>query len=272
MKKTLGIFVVLLLCFSCWVIFPFPLSKYKDVPTHISIDDVEVSMRSLEQDSTLYPSIFDEPFFRYLKELHVKYEAKFTLYVYKKASCYDIEQFPSKYKEELNNNAEWLKFGFHSNEPKFLLESALKDSSQLFEDAFQTVNTSISSFASESSITDILRLHYFYASKDQLDILKMGGVKILLSADDPDRRSYSMSDYEQECLRSGSYCDSDFVYLATDLRIENLSFPYFDLLQHEENDTLVIFTHEWALADKQNQYKLQRVLQILQRSRARFII
>lgn len=272
MKKVICIIAIMLFGLLYWVVFPFPIGKYENTPVHISIDDVERSMRSLVYDSALYQSIFDEPFFGFLRDMHTKYEAKFTLYIYEKASGYDIEDFPLKYKKELRQNAGWLKFGFHSIEPQFQPDSELGDSCLLFEKAFHKVNASIVEFASESNISDKLRLHYFYASKTQLYALKAGGVNTLFTADDPERKSYSMSDQEQDSLRSGSYRDSNFVYLATDLRIEKLSFPYFDLLQHAENDTLVIFTHEWALADKQNQYKLQRVLQILQRSRARFII
>lgn len=177
MKRSICISAIALFCFCYWISYPFPISKYKNIPTHISIDDVEVSMRSIVQDSDLYQSIFDEPFFGNLQEMHAKYGAKFTLYVYKKAPGYDIEFFPLKYKEELRKNAEWLKFGFHSIEPQFLIDSLLTDSCQLFTDAFQKVNASILSFASESNISDKLRLHYFYASKSQLDTLKMRGGK-----------------------------------------------------------------------------------------------
>lgn len=272
MKWAVSILAITLLVLCCWMVSPIPIGKYRNIPTHISIDDVEISMRSIARDSDLYQSIFDEPFFGNLQEMHVEYGAKFTLYVYRKAPGYDIEQFPLRYKDELSKNAEWLKFGFHSIEPQFHPDSVSTDSCQLFADAFQTVNASISLFSSESNISDKLRLHYFYASKYQLDILKNEGVKVLFAADDPERKSYSMSDLSQHYLRSGSYHDSSFIYLATDLRIEKISLPYFDLLQHSENDTLVIFTHEWALADKRNQYKLQRVLQILKQSKVCFII
>lgn len=78
---------------------------------------------------------------------------------------------------------------------------------------------------------------------------------------------------EQFQLQKGSFTDTCCQYLATDHRVEHMLFePYFNLLNKEENDTLVVFTHEWALANKSNRIKLRRILHILYRSKVKFII
>ena len=47
---------------------------------HISFDDVASCISNLSKNS--YASLFDEPFFGWLKNLHDTYGAKFSLYIY----------------------------------------------------------------------------------------------------------------------------------------------------------------------------------------------
>ncbi len=50
-----------------------------------------------------------------------------------------------------------------------------------------------------------------------------------------------------------------------------MTIPDYDLRVHQENDTLVIFTHEWALASRINRMKLIRTLQILENNKVKYI-
>lgn len=250
-----------------YIIINPKISQYQGRTAHISIDDVEISMRNLSNQN--YGSIFDDPFFAFLQELHDNYGLKVTLYIYKEARDYDITLFPIKYKCEFANNADWLKLGFHAIRPKF--NEAITANYDTFSNAYRQVDSCITAFAGESSKSHILRFHYFFATPAERTLISQSGGVILLAADNPDRRSYSLSDDQLNLLKNGSYHDNELHYLATDLRIENMTIPDYELRTHQENDTLVIFTHEWALTSRINRMRLIRTLQILENNKVSYI-
>lgn len=246
------------------------MQKYDNRPVHISIDDVDNCMKDATMNAISYKSIFQQPFFRYLYELHNKYGVKFTLYIYAESDKYSIEKFPVKFRKELQQNSDWLKFGFHSIRPKFA-ETTMANTDS-FEIAYMRVTDAITRFAGNDGMSKCLRLHYFYASKEEVGFLADKGITTMLAADDPERASYSLPIEAQKELHRGSYSDSIMHFLATDMRIEKQSIsPYWDLYKHIENDTLVIFTHEWALDRKSIKFKFGRTLQILYNSGANFV-
>ncbi len=49
---------------------------------HFSIDDVNPGFRDLTYNEKKYKSFFDQSFFKYLKKLHDKYDAKVTIYCF----------------------------------------------------------------------------------------------------------------------------------------------------------------------------------------------
>lgn len=257
--------LILVVAFYLWVFHPF-LQRGKTA--HISVDDVTICLQNLTKDSLKYNSIFEEPFFSYLKELHDIYGCAITCYVFEKDGTFNIDQMPTKYSDEFKKNSSWLKFGFHG-----IRGSAHKPSNvnyNSFTASFQRCNKSISLFASEQSKASILRLDYYYATPGEIDFLIGHGINTLLSADD-DRRSYSLPFINNnQLLRNNSICFEGIKYLRTNIRIENIDFPYFNILKNRNRDTLVIFTHEWKL-DNLNKYKLKRTIKILKEQNYKFI-
>ncbi len=81
-------------------------SKY----VHISIDDVTNSLLRLK--NTEYTSLYDEPFFAWLKTLHDTYGAKFSLYTYVNV----LEHVPDTYKDDFAEAKDWLKIGLHAKD------------------------------------------------------------------------------------------------------------------------------------------------------------
>lgn len=241
-----------------------PLRKYSSVPVHVSIDDVELCMKDVASNESSYSSIFHQPFFGELRELHDDFGARFTLYIYAESTDFQIEDVPAKYRNELSANADWLQFGFHAIRPSFSkTETSNLDS---FSSAFQRVSQAIERFAGDGSKSSCLRLHYYYATPEERAFLANNGVKMLLTADNPGRESYSLSRHDS------SFSDSAMRYLATDMRVENMGpFPFIDLARHDECDTLVLFTHEWALDSKMARLKFRRILHLLTNSNAIFI-
>lgn len=116
MAKRLKFIFVVTICF-CVALYLCFLFCYSGKKVHLSIDDVSFSMKELTNDSLEYNTIFEESFFKKLKVIHDCTDAKFTCYVYEQDGKYHINDFPIKYKEEIMNNSDWLKFGFHAQNP-----------------------------------------------------------------------------------------------------------------------------------------------------------
>ena len=102
--------------------------------------------------------------------------------------------------------------------------------------------------------------------------LKGKGVGTLLSADD-ERISYSLPRKIDSILQKEeriSYHGMN--YERTDIRIEKTVFPIADLIENRNDDKIIIFTHEWALAKTENIVKLYLTLYFLHFYNAVFII
>lgn len=272
MKKWIIRIILVLLTFVFFVYVFHPgikkSTEKKVLYAHLSFDDVISCFEDLSKDSSLYNSIFDHPFFSKLMSYHEKYECKFTLYAYKYKDNYDISQMPLKFKNDFIENSDWLKIGFHSS----TVQKHTPEYSDFtkFKHDFESFNLSLNTFASSKSIASILRLDYFYASPLEVFYLKDKGVTVLLSSDD-DRRSYLLPLFRNEqLLRNNSISYEGIKYLRTNIRLENISYPFLEILKNRNKDTLVIFTHEWRM-NRINYYKLERTIRILSDCKYKFI-
>ena len=117
-----------------------------------------------------------------------------------------------------------------------------------------------------------LRLHYYYANKNEVKFLKDKGIETLLSADD-DRISYSLPfHYNQRLINRGSLKYDGMNYERTDVRVEKDDL-LLKLWTHRNDDELVVFTHEWALnTSKCNWMKFLTLVTILKLLNCKFII
>lgn len=268
MKKKLAIgILIIFLIFICICYFFHPFLHAGRV-AHISIDDVSKCFISLSEDSMKYGSIFDEPFFRYLKELHEDYDCSVTCYCFENDGDFDVSQVPIKYARELADNSDWLKFGFHGIKPMAHRPINVKYSE--FTTAFSNFQKAVERFASCHNLATMLRLDYFYATPSEVVFLRNNGVRTLLSADDDRRNYYLPFQKNRQLIHKNSIEYEGIKYLRTNIRIENIDFPYFNILKNRNRDTLVIFTHEWKL-DNLNKYKLKRTIKILKEQNYIFI-
>ena len=92
-----------------------PLNRVRTIPkyTHFSIDDATQIFQDIAFHE--YESVFEnEVLVGKLRDFHEEYGLKATLYVFGKLDTYDLADFPDAYKTEFEDNADWLKIGFHS--------------------------------------------------------------------------------------------------------------------------------------------------------------
>ncbi|MBD5200938.1 MAG: hypothetical protein HDS85_02665 [Bacteroidales bacterium] len=208
---------------------------------HLSVDDVEAFFDLIRHEEQ-FPSLFDHPFFGYLKQLHEKNGMKVTLYTYETLGTDSLRSVPSRYRKELRENAGWLKIGFHWPRPEF--KEGI--SAESFRRSYENVSEAICDMADSTLLAPALRLHYFYGPDSLLRSVEKWPV--LLTADDEHRPSYDLSPSQRERLnRSGSIQSGSRRYVKTDMRIEGHLNMRHRLRALGHPDTLVIFTHEWAL-------------------------
>ena len=222
-----------------------------DYSIHISFDDTVACLTNLTKNT--YNSLFDEPFFGWLKSLHDLYGAKFSLYVY---SLTTLASVPTTYKSEFFEARHWLKFGLHSKQAGFNYASetyanAKKDWNSLASGIIKITGT-------HQSIDRIPRLHNFSASLEAATGMRDASCGVLgfLAADDS-RISYHLTEAQNTVLKAQSqFLDkkNGLIILKTNYRGEwlNSADGMYEMMESFLSDSLyancfkpfVWFTHE----------------------------
>lgn len=253
------IIILIILCIPILLLF-IPINDKKAV-VNVSIDDVEISLKDLYNNKG-YTSIFQQPFFAYLKSCHDKYNCTFTLYIYG-----NINNYSDKFKKEFSANSNWLRFGFHAIKPEF--DSLETSNLKIFTRAYNSVDSCIVLFAGKESKASALRLHYYYATYDEIEFMKQKGINRLLSADDK-RISYSLPiKLNEKLIERNSLYFNGMNYRRTNLRMENCIFPPLDL-RDAPKDTIVFFTHEMQLNSRKGKIKFDYCLWFLCKQNCKF--
>ena len=222
-----------------------------DYSIHISFDDVVACITNLVNNT--YNSLYEEPFFGWLKTLHDAYGAKFSLYIY------DLTKFanvPVKYKQEFFDARHWLKFGLHSkssghNYASDTYDNAKKDWNSLVTNVLRITGT-------HQSIDRCPRLHNFAGNVEVVKGMKEAtcGVIGFLGSDDS-RTSYHLSDTQNTVLNNNlTFLDQSngLIIFKTNYRGEFLSSVdgMYEKMQTFLSDTTKVncfrpfiwFTHE----------------------------
>lgn len=229
---------------------------------HISIDDATIILQDIYLEG--YESIFDNPIMGKLKELHDQYGIRVTLYVYYRVGGFSLWDMPLDYRSEFEENADWLRIGFHSDTEEYseLQEASLGD----FIVAYTQAQEAIQEFAGDASMTRVLRLHYWYATEDMVKYLHTQGVEGLLCCD-KNEPSYDLTEEETEQLyasRDGILQKNEVTYYVTDIRLESTENVEAVLEGHKKDRVIVIFTHAWCFTE--NSDKLEETVSTLSKT------
>ena len=173
---------------------------------HLSFDDVQYCMIDLKNHANDYDSIFDNPFFAMLKNLHDVYGTVVSLYLFLTNSEGGISAYPTTFASEFAENADWLKFGIHQGSTNYANTSA--------ETALSDYNTFTSNIVNIGGTVDIIdrcpRLGNFAGNLNSMLAMRDadGGIVGLLSAYDT-RDSYYLSSADSTYLYNhGKLVDS----------------------------------------------------------------
>ena len=159
------------------------VTENKESPyAHFSFDDTSYILKDLTDNAATYSSIFDQPELAFLRDMHIKYGAVFSLYLFYNHNGFSLDNMTSKFLDEFSRNAHWLKFGFHSDSVKNYNNTLPEE---LLADYTKMINRIIL-FASGSTIDTIPRFHNFGANMESQLLLKDNNIPYdgMLGADD----------------------------------------------------------------------------------------
>lgn len=171
---------------------------------HISFDDVVACIMNLSTNS--YSSLFDEPFFGWLEEMHSEYGARFSLYIY---DLTRLAAVPATYKQEFFDARDWLKFGMHAKSSGYNYAAGTYADAQA--DWNSLVENVVRITGSHQSLDRIPRLHNFAGNLESVTGMRDGnsGALGFLGADDS-RLSYHLTEEQNNILIERSeFTDSD---------------------------------------------------------------
>ncbi len=235
---------------------------------HYSIDDFIDAFLDLAENS--YESLWQQPTFGRLKEMHDIYKMSFSGYAFFRTERGSLAQVPDRYAEEFGQAADWLKFGFHGTEyatnygsKKFPSPDAIDDYDHAKADYEQVITQLLRITGSEKSIDRCPRIHYYAGTLEDCRGFRDAayGITGLISAED-DRECYYLNAHAHEALNDNNYFheeDLGLDFYRTSIRLENVrTMEELKALLAACNreKPLLIFTHEKFLQEEEMWQKL----------------
>lgn len=238
----------------CFIVFIFVLvgcsrNSFKndkiEGTIHFSIDDVNAVFKDLTNNKDKYNSLFEQSFFRYLRNLHERYDAKVTLYCFYDFNDFCLKDCTTKYSEEFQSCSDWLKLGYHAYNARDIFNGG---GYQKFIDAVFKIT------GSKQCVSQTVRLDRFLGEYKEISENSFEknplGIKQLLTADSKTRHSYYLSEEAQkEIANFEKWNDSSnsIDFYVTDFRFDDYKeFPNL-LNENDREKEIVVFTHEWLL-------------------------
>lgn len=221
---------------------------------HFSIDDTIQIFDDLTKNEKKYKSAFDNNTLKFLKNCHELYGIKVSMYCFyeygemKLTNCTDI------FKEDFEANSDWLNFGFHVLNPtRNYAELSIQETKEDYNILIQELKRLVG----EKSITRTIRMEKFTCNEENAIALKECelGIIGLLGTDSNDKQDYYLDENTNNKLFEEDYYYDDnneiFIY-NTDLRLENIKKLKEELKKVENDENIIVFTHEWVINSKRN--------------------
>lgn len=196
---------------------------------HFSIDDINRSWRYI---STVMPdSIFELRLYGALKRWHELYGLKVSLYCISNLEDFDIERIPDRYGIELNQNRDWLRYGFHSRTEL----SFAKDAD--YKKGFESVTRKLKEL--NAGMTNDIRVHSWIATSEQKKWLLSQGIETLFY---PEDKKYQFDE-------NGIFYDEGLKHQVTKCWIEKMGNISVEEA-HIGDRFISCFTHEWCFDEQ----------------------
>jgi hypothetical protein len=226
-----------------------------------AIDDHIFFLRDIVRHN--YRSLFDCFYLEFLRKLHRTYAAKFTLNVYfTDGDNFDLREFPSRYKAEWSDNADWLRLSFHARADLPARPYQHATAAQVISD-YDQVTEQIHRFAGQAAYAPTTITHWAMLPTSAFQPLAERGVKVLsgyfrqqdgkwdINYCLDDRRSAYLS-----CHDAWQDFESGIVFTKIDLVCNHLAsidqvIPQLESLTHDPHqaELMDLTSHEQASWD-----------------------
>jgi len=144
-----------------------------------STDDNILFLKDLALNAPKYGSIFDNDYLAFWREMHEKYGARIQFNIYYQTEGFNLSQMPDKYKQEWEENSEWMRLTFHAlqNDPP---NPYIGASYQMMMHDFSLVTGEIERFAGRRLLSPFTTVHWGEATLDACKALRDNGIKGLV--------------------------------------------------------------------------------------------
>lgn len=190
--------------------------------SHFSIDDFHLAFQDLTDNADTYTSIFDNALFAWLKEFHEATGATVSCYCfYQNASTdptFTLDDVPTKYAAEFQENKDWLRFGFHALYQGINYASATAETAKT---AYETTITALVNITGSTECIDRMpRLHNFAGSLEACQGMRDAlcgpkGFLAAISTTDTDGNTVARQSYYLDETYNSYIFIHDYLYDAT---------------------------------------------------------
>lgn len=240
---------------------------------HLSVDDFFMTLKELTERESQYDSIFTHPIFAFFRDMHEKYGAVFHCYCFgEDTEGFSLAEVTRKYRKEFQQNADWLKFGFHGRNTDTVYGDnngtrvINRDVKQAAGD-YDFIMGNLAEIVGEEVLDLNPRIHYFAGTKECCRAWKTAkyGIEGLLAADDERFSYYHNQEQHDRLIADNVLYDADLglTFRRTNIRLENET----DMEQLKRKiktftgEFPVVFTHERYLPLEDMQRKIEACLQ-----------
>lgn len=231
---------------------------------HLSVDDVIEPLRSLFEGR--YASVWQQPIFSYLRHLHQRFGAAFSLYAFHQggAGGWSLDQANDRHAAEFAAASTWLRFGFHAQDASSRYGPGANHE-QYAAQHYADVMAALLRMAAPEALDRAPRVHYYTGSLAAVRAWREArwGVRGLLTADDERAEVYYLSAAQRAAVATrGELFDAveRLRLFRTDVRLENCHDPVAVLKRLPVGRRGAhVFTHAQYLDDPTVRARLEAV-------------
>jgi len=151
-----------------------------------SVDDNIEFLVDIGRDPDAYDSLFDHWFLSFWRDIHREFGTKVHINIYyqNEARDFNLTRFPDKYRNEWEENAQWLHLSFHAlqNFPNRIYQNA---GYELMATHFEMVMNEIDRFAGEQVYGNVTTVHWAECPVEGVRALRDRGVDTFIALPRP---------------------------------------------------------------------------------------
>ena len=225
---------------------------------HISFDDTRDSLGELFRNN--HSSIYSVAFFKDLKELHDRFGACFSLYVFSDK----LDNVTDRYKTEFQQAKDWLRFNFHTYKDKKYGWRSIEDD---YDEAIEKLLVMVG--GDSDCLDSQIRGNYWEMSKRNAIYIKNHSVhkSYIFCAKDafsPSKGNYYLTKEQQKLVyENGMYPDAGngIIFIQTCARLDTDQYCDKSMKLISENikwqKHCEVLNHEWGF----NKERMERFLE-----------